>query len=132
MTGLRKIAERNKFNLENKAAEEFREFRVALEIYLKHLKKEKCINDNVNEINLRIKQKAYENVLDEIADCLVMKVQAKINNQTISESTYLTRDEERYFDKFFREEKEYIKSVMNYKIKRTMLRNKVNYYDLTK
>ena len=111
------LKEANKFNLESITNEEISEFREARIDYLKAL----------NESNdKRFIQKKFEAMLDEIADIFVTTEQW--DEPGTVRIGLLKQEEHEYIFNLYSKHRDYIDSVMLYKMSRTELRNLIGYY----
>lgn len=130
---IRQIAIENEGNLWIKTKEECEEFIEALREYERFVKKSesqlyKLTSTKIETI--RKKQKLLEHVLEEIADCEVMKKQHEIKFTSFKLNDIIEKEDFVKYQQLFIENIEFINTVIVMKIQRTILRNKVNYYNL--
>ena len=111
------LKEANKFNLVDITNEEIGEFREARNEYLTAL---------IESSDKRYIQRKFEALLDEIADVFVVSEQWE--DPISIRAKLLSVEEKRYIGKIFKKHKNYINSVILYKMERTILRNKVSWY----
>ena len=106
----------NKFNLvdiTNEEIGEFREARFEYQMAIEESRDKKYI------------QRKFEAMLDEIAD---VKVTTQQWDDLCKMWELLELEEMRYIGEIMNEHRDYINSVMLYKMERTILRNKVDWY----
>ena len=111
------LKEANKFNLVDITNEEIQEFREARLLYIEALR----VSDDKRYI-----QRKFEAMLDEIADVLVVTDQWE--SPHFIRRQLLSSEENIYISKSIGKSDEYIGAVMLYKMERTILRNKVDWY----
>ena len=111
------LKEANKFNLVDITNEEIGEFREARNEYLHAIE----VSDDKRYI-----QRKFEAMLDEIAD--VMVVTEQWNHPTFVRKKLMVEEDINYISEMIEKHGDYINSVMLYKMERTILRNKVEWY----